>query len=40
MSTLVWGCAGKERYGGAEFGENDLIEKRRLDVVCVRYFPT
>lgn len=32
-------CAGKERYGGSEFGENDLIQKKKLDIVCVRCFP-
>lgn len=31
---------GKERYGGSEFGENDLIQKKKLDIVCVRYAPT
>lgn len=27
---------GKERYGGTEFGDSDLIEKRKIEVVCVR----
>jgi len=27
---------GKERYGGAEFGENDLIEKKKVEVIVVR----
>lgn len=27
---------GKERYGGTEFGGSDLIEKKKLDVVCER----
>jgi hypothetical protein len=31
------GGAGKERYGGTEFGEQELIEKKKLDVVCIRY---
>eukprot|EP00892_Ulva_mutabilis_P008072 jgi/Ulvmu1/5637/UM023_0177.1 len=27
---------GKERYGGTEFGGSDLIEKKKLDIVCER----
>ena len=28
--------AGKERYGGTEFGKDDLIEKRQIDIICTR----
>lgn len=27
---------GKERYGGTEFGGSDLIEKKKLEIVCIR----
>lgn len=39
VHSPVWNFAGKERYGGSEFGENDLIQKKKLDIVCVRCFP-
>jgi hypothetical protein len=38
-TVLLTAGRGKERYGGAEFGESDLIEKRKIEVVCTRYVP-
>lgn len=31
-------CTGKrERYGGTEYGEADLVDKSKLDIVVFRY---
>ena len=26
----------RERYAGTEFSDTDLVEKRKIDVVCIR----
>lgn len=33
------GLGKRERYGGTEYGEADLVDKSKLDIVVFRYLP-